>query len=83
MHSAYLGAFTGRLEISNNPGVHISALFDEEVGDTTHRELKDFFSAERGDELRLDYAIVSVVVKSIFSVGKYRASINILNIAVT
>ena len=47
-----------------------------------HTELKDFFTAERGDELRLDYAMVSVVVKSIFSVGKYRASVNILNIAV-
>ena len=37
MHSAYLGAFTGHLEFSNSAGVHISALFDEEVGITTHR----------------------------------------------
>jgi hypothetical protein len=79
MCSAYLGAFTGSLEFSDRTGVHISALFDEEVGVGATQRTEGLFTAERRDELRLDYAMVRVVVKSVFSCRKYRASVNILN----
>jgi hypothetical protein len=79
MYSAYLGAFTGSLEFSNRAGVHISVLFDEEVGVGATQGAEGLFTAERSDELRLDYMMVSVVVKSVFSCRKHRASVNILN----
>ena len=82
MCSAYLGAFTGSPEFSNGAGIHISILFDEEVGVAATQRTEGLFTAERGDELRLDYAMVSVVIKSVFSCRKNRTSANILNTVV-
>ena len=79
MYSAYLRAFTGSLEFSNRAGIHISALFDEEVGIAATQRTEGLFTAEHGDELRLDYAMVGVIIKSVFSYRKHRASVNILD----
>jgi len=82
MCSAYLVAFTGSLEFSNRAGVHISALFDKEVGVFATQRTEGVITTEHGDELILDYAMVSVVVKSVSSCRKNRASVNILNTVV-
>lgn len=82
MYSAYLSAFTASLELSNCSGVHMSALFDEEVGVATTQRFEGVYTAERGDEFRFDYVMVGVVVKSVSSYRKYRTSVNILNTAV-
>lgn len=76
MYRAYLGAFTGSLEFSNRVGVDIFALVNEEVGIVATQRTEGLFTAERGDELGLDYAMVSVVVNSEFSYRKYCASDN-------
>jgi hypothetical protein len=53
--------------------------FDEEVRVSAAQRTEGLFITECGDELKLDYAIVSVVVKSLFCYRKDRASVNVLN----